>query len=408
MSSGSTSSDADLVARAARGDRRAVLEFVDRFQLQVHGLVAAVLACPAEEAHRVCTEVLVGLLHGAAEDGAGERLVDEVRASALNVALAERRKRSRAASPTARPEPASLREVVHALPDSETVPLVLMDLEGCSLEHVGAMVKVPAREAHARVHRGRAAVCRWVVGADATGRDPFEDDRLSHWLDGTMEPREQQRFGAELRANPGLRAAVSVFERGVRRLRAELRELPGTVSVGEAVLARIRQREAPRQRPPGMQQLRALPLACSVVAGLALAGTALLLDAAGVRPVDLAPLTAVPEGMAPLLAVEVPDPHRGLAGLLTDLGPVDDPVHADRARSLAARLALTEEPVPAGASPGPERRLVRVVGATADVVELGRLLAGPQFPAGLPTVGIPGPALPTDRSALLLSLTTRR
>ncbi|MFM1873620.1 MAG: hypothetical protein RL398_3042 [Planctomycetota bacterium] len=51
-------------------------------------------------------------------------------------------------------------------------------------------------------------------------REP--DPRLSEWLDGEMSPRDRDRFVAELRVNPQLRADLAAFQQTVETTRAAL------------------------------------------------------------------------------------------------------------------------------------------------------------------------------------------
>lgn len=81
------------------------------------------------------------------------------------------------------------------------------------------------------------------------------DARLADWVDGTLSPREHERFVAELRVNPQLRADLAAYERTVAALRGAYAPGPGDAEAAQAtgqrlaaqVLAKLA--DAPAARP---------------------------------------------------------------------------------------------------------------------------------------------------------------
>lgn len=100
-------------------------------------------------------------------------------------------------------------------------------------------------------------------------RPPREpDDRLAAWVDGEMSERERDRFEAELRVNPELRAELAEYERTVAATRQALRAPTVPVDLAEAVMARI---EAEPAGPVGVVgSNRSYRLVVSVAAAAAL------------------------------------------------------------------------------------------------------------------------------------------
>lgn len=65
------------------------------------------------------------------------------------------------------------------------------------------------------------------------------DERLCDWLDGRMSARDLERFEAELRVNPGLRARADEYRRTVEVMQQALRAPMRPIDVADAVMARV-------------------------------------------------------------------------------------------------------------------------------------------------------------------------
>lgn len=112
------------------------------------------------------------------------------------------------------------------------------------------------------------------------------DDRLADLVDGRMTPRERERFEAELRVNPQLRADLADYRRTVAVLRAALQEpvaAAAAKSMADRVLAAIT--VAPSAGPPVRSRWSWGRGVAAVAGAAALLALAFWLDAAPVPPV---------------------------------------------------------------------------------------------------------------------------
>lgn len=66
------------------------------------------------------------------------------------------------------------------------------------------------------------------------------DERLCDWVDGTMAPRDRERFEAELRVSKTLRERAEAYREAVRAVRTGLAVDDEPIDVAAAVMARIR------------------------------------------------------------------------------------------------------------------------------------------------------------------------
>jgi hypothetical protein len=99
-------------------------------------------------------------------------------------------------------------------------------------------------------------------------RRPIDDERIADWVDGRLGERACERFEAELRVNPALRAAAESYRAFVQELRAELGSpADGLGDAGPALTDRILDALGPgaARRP-----WRPSPLLASLAAAAAL------------------------------------------------------------------------------------------------------------------------------------------
>lgn len=88
------------------------------------------------------------------------------------------------------------------------------------------------------------------------------DERLCDWVDGTMTPRELERFEAEMRVSKSLRERAEAYRRAVVAVREGLARGDDEVDVADAVLAQIRGGGGPQpapQRDPAGPRLPSVP-----------------------------------------------------------------------------------------------------------------------------------------------------
>lgn len=137
-------------------------------------------------------------------------------------------------------------------------------------------------------------------------REP--DPRLSEWLDGEMSPRDRDRFVAELRVNPQLRADLAALQRTVETARAALAATPAEVQrsaadgerMAAAVLARL---AAPRAEAAAARRWTASRWLLGGTLAAALLAAAVWIDrwgASGGEPTT----TTVADGLPSLEATE--------------------------------------------------------------------------------------------------------
>jgi hypothetical protein len=192
------------------------------------------------------------------------------------------------------------------------------------------------------------------------------DERFADWLDGRMAPRDRERFEAELRVNPGLRARAEEYRRTVETVQRALRAPLPKVDVADAVLARIAVRETATPGAPSVSPWRGASRRAiwysSGVAAAVFALLALLIE--WDPPPDALDLADAPAAPAPTTAT----------------GPADAPQSVPQWGGEGERKTKNEEPGADGA--------VRLVQPSADpVAETERLaddtrLAGGRQPSG--------------------------
>jgi hypothetical protein len=94
---------------------------------------------------------------------------------------------------------------------------------------------------------------------DSFGSGPFQsgvDERLSDWVDGRLSSRDLERFEAELRVNPALRAQAEEYKRTVLAVRAALTGAGPRVDMVGRVLAAVQHGRI--ARPPVMTAANAI------------------------------------------------------------------------------------------------------------------------------------------------------
>jgi hypothetical protein len=132
---------------------------------------------------------------------------------------------------------------------------------------------------------------------DFSGRTPpprEPDERLADWVDGCMSDRERERFTAELRVNPQLRADLAAYERTVATLREALRAptapLPrrelaaGGTTLADRVLAQVQGAAPARSLRRAGGGIAWRPVLWSLASAAALLMLTLLLDSWSAEP----------------------------------------------------------------------------------------------------------------------------
>jgi hypothetical protein len=132
------------------------------------------------------------------------------------------------------------------------------------------------------------------------------DDRIADWVDECMAPRERERFTAELRVNPKLRADLAAYERTVAAVRAALQAPTSPRPLADRVLAAIDAAAREPQAAPARRRWQ--PWVLSAVSAAALLVLAVWLDS-WAASVDRQTTASEPPALreaAELLRVEVP------------------------------------------------------------------------------------------------------
>jgi hypothetical protein len=119
------------------------------------------------------------------------------------------------------------------------------------------------------------------------------DERLADYVDGRMTSREHERFVAELRVNPQLRADLADYERTVQSIRRALGAPTMPVPLATRVMAAIAQGAAAREVLAAPRRTHWRPLGWSLLSAAALLAVALGLDAWS-RPAELHPVASAP------------------------------------------------------------------------------------------------------------------
>ena len=179
--------DAELAARAARGDRRALDTLLDRHVTRVHTICARILV-NREDALDATQEALLAIARGIARFDGRSSFTTWLYRVATNAALDEVRRRSR------RPTPAEVvpdtgvdgrldAEVADRLdldaalrdlsPDFRAA-LVLRDVADLDYAQIGTILGIPPGTVRSRIARGRAALARALGNPATAGGRPTE------------------------------------------------------------------------------------------------------------------------------------------------------------------------------------------------------------------------------------------
>lgn len=180
--------DAELAARASRGDRRALETLLDRHADRVHALCRRVLAHP-EDALDATQEAMIAIARGITRFDGRSAFTTWLYRVATNAALDELRRARR------RPDPVDVSAVDHAVPgpalDSSvsdrvdvdaalaTIPsefrvaVVLRDLCDLGYAEIAEVLDIPPGTVRSRIARGRALL------ATALGNPEAPSGRLS-------------------------------------------------------------------------------------------------------------------------------------------------------------------------------------------------------------------------------------
>jgi RNA polymerase sigma-70 factor (ECF subfamily) len=184
--------DADLAARAARGDRRALELLLDRHADRIHALCRRVVADP-QDALDATQEAMIAVVRGIRSFDGRSAFTTWLYRVATNAALDELRRRHRRAVPTdladaerdrgrrviGPPARSSLDDVVAAqldvdaalaaIPDDFRVAVVLRDL--CDLEYseIAEILGIPPGTVRSRIARGREALADRLGNPTAAG-----------------------------------------------------------------------------------------------------------------------------------------------------------------------------------------------------------------------------------------------
>lgn len=114
------------------------------------------------------------------------------------------------------------------------------------------------------------------------GQDPFAsvpdvDERLADWVDGTMSPRDRERFEAEMRVSPHLRDQVADYEGTVASIREALNAETHETNLADRVMASLAQEAS----GTGKRARSGWPVVWAVMSAAALLGIAVLIDSWG-------------------------------------------------------------------------------------------------------------------------------
>jgi RNA polymerase sigma-70 factor (ECF subfamily) len=165
--------DADLVARAQRGDRNALDALLDRHADRVHALCRRVIAHP-EDALDATQEALIAVARGIARFDGRSAFTTWLYRVATNAALDELRRKRRRPEPA---DPSTTTDVAGAasldtevserldvdaalrdVPVDFRVAVVLRDLCDLDYAEIADLLDVPPGTVRSRIARGRAAL----------------------------------------------------------------------------------------------------------------------------------------------------------------------------------------------------------------------------------------------------------
>jgi len=195
MANGSTSrsprsrlrdDDADLAARASRGDRAALEQLLDRHADRIHALCRRVIA-NTEDALDATQEAMIAVVRGIRRFDGRAAFTTWLYRVATNAALDELRRKQRRPLPSeitdrAAPGPSASDRVddridvdaaLAKLPEDFRVAVVLRDLCDLDYAQIAEILEVPPGTVRSRIARGRAAL------ADHLGNPDPSDERRS-------------------------------------------------------------------------------------------------------------------------------------------------------------------------------------------------------------------------------------
>jgi RNA polymerase sigma-70 factor (ECF subfamily) len=180
--------DADLAARASRGDRRALETLLDRHADRVHALCRRVIA-HREDALDATQEAMIAIARGIGQFDGRSAFTTWMYRVVTNAALDELRRKQRRPDPIDtttydRPMPgppldstATERLEIDAalanLPTDFRVAVVLRDLLDLDYAQISEVLEIPAGTVRSRIARGRALL------AAALGNPGAPSERLS-------------------------------------------------------------------------------------------------------------------------------------------------------------------------------------------------------------------------------------
>jgi RNA polymerase sigma-70 factor (ECF subfamily) len=171
-------SDAELAARAADGEHRALEVLLDRHTPRVYAVCVRIVG-NRDDALDATQDALIAVARGIARFNGGSSFTTWLYRVATNAALDEVRRRSRRPVPSdLLPEPVGHTSLETRVDDRllidaalRTVPiefraaLVLRDLLDLDYAQIGAILEIPAGTVRSRIARGRAALARVLDGA---------------------------------------------------------------------------------------------------------------------------------------------------------------------------------------------------------------------------------------------------
>lgn len=179
--------DAELAARASRGDRRALDVLLDRHVTRVHAICARILG-NREDALDATQDALIAVARGIGRFDGRSSFTTWLYRVTTNAALDEVRRRSRrpmpsdilpdrGADPRFDDAIADRLDIDVALSDLSPefrVALVLRDVADLDYAQIGTILGIPPGTVRSRIARGRAALARALGNPAAAGGRPTE------------------------------------------------------------------------------------------------------------------------------------------------------------------------------------------------------------------------------------------